>query len=466
MIFSSIPFLFYFLPIVLGLYFIAPKPLKNTVLLLSSLVFYAWSEPVYVVLIVFSILLSYIFAICVGKAQSKNAKRILTVIPVAINMGLLGYFKYADFFISNFSAVTGLSVPLLNIALPVGISFYTFQIVSYSVDVYRGDVEVQKNPINLAAYVTMFPQLIAGPIVRYSDIEKQFRRRTHSFEKASYGLRRFAFGLAKKVILANSLGEICADFKSSGDTTVAYYWLYAIAFTLQIYFDFSGYSDMAIGLGKILGFDFLENFNYPYISSSVTEFWRRWHISLSTWFRDYVYIPLGGNRVGKLRWILNIAIVWSLTGFWHGAAWNFIAWGMLYAVLLACEKLFLLKFLKKTRFIGNVYTLLVVILGFVLFNATDISEAITYIGGMFGIGTSGIASPDMLYTLRSYALVIVLAVVASTPLAKNAVERIKQSRAGERLVNTAEPIAIIAIFIIVVAYLVDGSFNPFLYFRF
>ena len=347
MLFSSIPFLYYFLPCVLLLYFLAPKRLKNAVLLLASLVFYAWGEPIYVLLMAGSIASGYVLGLLIEKFRAMPLGKLFLIVSVAISLGLLGYFKYVDFFISNFNAVFGLSVPLLRIALPIGISFYTFQLLSYTIDVYRGTVAAQRNFITLAAYIAMFPQLIAGPIVRYSDVAAQLKSRTHSFEKIALGIRRFILGLAKKILIANALGELCDIFRVSGDQSVLFYWLYAIAFTLHIYFDFSGYSDMAIGLGKVFGFDFPENFRFPYISASITEFWRRWHISLGSWFRDYVYIPLGGNRVGKAKWLRNILVVWLLTGFWHGAAWNFIVWGLLFAVLLVVEKLWLQKPLQK-----------------------------------------------------------------------------------------------------------------------
>ena len=345
MLFSSIPFLYYFLPCVILLYLIAPKMLKNTVLLLAILVFYAWGEPKYVVLMVVTILLGYIFGLLIERYQGRKISKLFLILSLVTSLGFLAYFKYADFFITNFNAVTGLSVPLLRLALPVGISFYTFQILSYTVDVYRGEVKAQKNPINLATYIALFPQLIAGPIVRYSDIALQLETRTHSFDKIAVGVRRFIIGLGKKILIADMFAGFCSTFMDSNDKSVVFFWLYAIAYSLQIYFDFSGYSDMAIGLGKMFGFDFLENFNYPFISGSITEFWRRWHMSLGTWFRDYVYIPLGGNRVSKLRGLFNIFVVWMLTGFWHGASWNFILWGLFFAVFLLIEKLWLLKYL-------------------------------------------------------------------------------------------------------------------------
>lgn len=464
MLFSSIPFLFYFLPCVLILYFISPKQLKNTVLLISSLVFYAWDRPKFALLMIAAIVSGYIFGLLIEKFRGKPMSKVFLVLSVGSSLAVLGIFKYTDFFISTFNSVSGLSVPLTGIALPVGISFYTFQILSYTVDVYRGDVAAQKNPINLAAYVAMFPQLIAGPIVRYSDIEKQLVKREHNFDAAAQGMRRLIIGLAKKILIANALGELCDVFRASDDKSVLFYWLYAIAFTLHIYFDFSGYSDMAIGMGKIFGFDFLENFDYPYISTSVTEFWRRWHMSLGTWFRDYVYIPLGGNRVSKIKWFRNIFVVWFLTGFWHGAAWNFIVWGLYFAVLLVLEKLWLKKYLDKSKVFSHIYVMLLVIISFVIFNAADMGEAIRYIGGMFGFGGVPAYSAEWLYYLRSYAVVIVLAIIGATPLPKKIAA--KFSEKSEKLFNVVEPVVLVGLLIVMTAYLVDGSFNPFLYFRF
>ena len=466
MLFSSIPFLYYFLPCVLILYFIAPKCLKNSVLLLASLFFYAWGEPKYVILMAVSITLGYVFGLLIEAWRGTKLSKLFLILSLVTSLGLLGYFKYADFFISNFNAVTGLSVSLLKIALPIGISFYTFQILSYTVDVYRGEVKAQRNFITLATYVALFPQLIAGPIVRYSDVAAQLESRTHSISNVALGARRFVLGLAKKVLIANALGELCDIFKESNDKSVLFFWLYAIAFTLHIYFDFSGYSDMAIGLGRIFGFDFLENFDYPYISGSITEFWRRWHMSLGSWFRDYVYIPLGGNRVPKARWFLNIFIVWLLTGFWHGAAWNFIVWGLFFAVLLVIEKLWLLKILKKSKVWNHFYVLFFVIISFVIFNAADMKEAFAYIGGMFGAGGIPFVSDEWLYYLRSYGLILIIAIVGATPLIKKLVLSAKNKTTGEKIINIAEPIVLVVLILMITAYLVDGSFNPFLYFRF
>ena len=466
MLFSSIPFLYYFLPAVLILYFIAPKKLKNSVILLSSLFFYAWGEPKYVILMIVSITVGYILGLLIEKFREKTLSKVFLAISVIFSIGALGYFKYSDFFIANFNAVTGLSVPLLRIALPIGISFYTFQLLSYTIDVYRGDTPAQKNPITLAAYISLFPQLIAGPIVRYSDVALQLENRTHTFAKISDGVRRFILGLSKKILIANALGELCDIFRASEDKSVLFFWLYAVSFTLHIYFDFSGYSDMAIGLGKIMGFDFMENFNYPYISKSVTEFWRRWHMSLGTWFRDYVYIPLGGNRVSKPRQFFNILVVWLLTGFWHGAEWNFPVWGLYFAILLLIEKSFLLKKLNKSKVISHVYVMFLVIISFVIFNAADMSVAFSDLAGMFGLAGVPVSSAEFVYYLRSYLLVIVIAIIGATPLPKKIVEKIREKETGNKVINLIEPAVCIILLVLITAYLVDGSFNPFLYFRF
>ncbi len=466
MLFSSIPFLYYFFPLFLILYFAVPKVLKNSVILIFSLVFYAWGEPKYVFLMAATILIGYIAGILIDKLKTKGGKKAAMIAAAGICFGFLGYFKYADFFISNFSAVTGLSIPLLRIALPIGISFYTFQIASYFFDVYMGNAAAQYNLINFAAYVTMFPQLIAGPIVRYVDIARELDNRTHSLELASVGIRRFIIGLGKKILIANTLGELCDIFKASDDKTVLFYWVYAIAFSLHIYFDFSGYSDMAIGMGKIMGFHFIENFDHPFISGSITEFWRRWHMSLGTWFRDYVYIPLGGNRVSKPRWFFNIFVVWGLTGFWHGAEWNFIAWGLMFGILLVVEKVWLLDKLKKTKVINHIYVLFFILISFVIFNSNNMTEALSYVGGMFGVGTKGLWNEETFYYIRSYGPMMLLAAVGSTPLVLNVANKLAAGEKTQKVVNVLEPIFLAAVLILCTAFLVDGSFNPFLYFRF
>ena len=467
MLFSSIPFLYYFLPIFFLIYFAVPRKFKNFVLLVASLFFYGCGEPKYLILMSISILIGYFGGMLTGFAKKKGAKRAFLSLSVLLLAGLLGYFKYADFFISNFNALTGLSVPLLRVTLPIGISFYTFQILSYVVDVYRGDTPVQKNLITFAAYVSMFPQLIAGPIVRYTDVERELETRTHSVTLAYDGAKRFLIGLSKKILLANLFAELCDTFRASGEKSVLFYWLYAIGFTMLIYFDFSGYSDMAIGLGKIMGFRFPENFNYPYLSRSVTEFWRRWHMTLGTWFRDYVYIPLGGNRVSFGRWIFNIAVVWFLTGLWHGAAWNFVLWGLLFAVLLVLEKLFLKKWLDKLpRILNHALVMLVIIISFVLFNASSLAEAGADIAGMFGGMGVPLVTTETLYYLRSYAVVFLLGILGCTPFPASLV---KHFAAGKRTVGVyrvLEVAALVALLLVCTAFLVDGSFNPFLYFRF
>lgn len=467
MLFSSINFLYYFLPCILLLYFISPKPIKNPVLLTSSLFFYWWGEPKYAFLMVCTILLGYGHGILIDKFKGKVIAKVFLVSSVSTSMALLGFFKYADFFIRNTNAVLGTSFSLLNLPLPIGISFYTFQILSYTIDVYLGDARVQKNPINLATYVALFPQLIAGPIVRYTTVEEELNHRTHSFKNFAYGANRFVIGLAKKVLIANALGELCEIFRDSDEKSVLFFWVYAIAFSLHIYFDFSGYSDMAIGLGRILGFHFLENFNYPYISKSITEFWRRWHMSLSTWFRDYVYVPMGGNRVKISRWLFNILVVWMLTGFWHGAEWNFIVWGLFFAFFLILEKLWLGKYLVKApSVLSRIYVLLLVVLSFVIFNANGMKEAISDIAAMLGTQDYPLITAETLYYLRSYTVVIGLAIIGSTPLTKSTVQRLQQDSTARRILNITEPVVIVALLLTITAYLIDGSFNPFLYFRF
>ncbi len=463
MLFSGIPFLFYFLPCVLFVYFIVPQKGRNAVLLAASLFFYGWGEPKFLLFMVFSIVQGYVFARLIGRGRRK---KLFLTLSLVLSFALLGYCKYADFFIENFNAVTGLSLPLLKIALPIGISFYTFQIASYEIDVYRGDVAAQHNFIDFAAYVAMFPQLIAGPIVRYRDIVPQLKERTHSLEAAASGASRFAVGLGKKVLVANVLAQLVSAYKASAEQTALYAWLYAIAFTLQIYFDFSGYSDMAIGLGRIFGFTFPENFRYPYIAKSITEFWRRWHMSLGTWFRDYLYIPLGGSRCSRIRHIFNILVVWMATGLWHGAAWNFVFWGLFYAVLLMAEKFFLLPALKKGRALPHVYVLLAVTLGFVLFDAASLKDALHQLGTLFGAGTASGLGTEALYMLRSYGVVLALAVLGATPLPAMLWKKAQEAKSLAPVLTVAEPLCTLALLALCTAFLVDGSFNPFLYFRF
>ncbi len=461
MLFSSVPFLFYFLPAVLLLYFLSPKALRNTVLLCASLFFYFWGEPKYLILMVASILVGYVFGILIDRCKHK---RLMLTLGIVCCLASLLYFKYADFFIANLNRLTGASLALLKIALPIGISFYTFQILSYLVDVYRGDASAQYNPIKLATYVALFPQLIAGPIVRYTTVAAELDERKTTVQDFSEGAFRFITGLAKKVLIANVLFELCEIFRDSTEQSVLFYWMYAAAFTLQIYFDFSGYSDMAIGLGRIFGFHFNENFDYPYISVSVTEFWRRWHMSLGQWFRDYVYIPLGGNRCGQARWFLNILIVWLLTGFWHGADWNFIIWGLYFAVWLVLEKLFLLRLYEKLpRIFRRVFVLFLVLVSFVIFNANGMAGALSDLAGMFGAKDIPLWTPETLYYLRSFAVIFVLAVLGATPFVKKCAQRLY---GGNAFSGALRAVCAFALLILISAYLVDGSFNPFLYFRF
>ena len=467
MLFSSIPFLYYFLPLVLAVYFLVPRGAKNAVLFASSLLFYAWGEPRFCVFMLLSIAQGYVFGRLIEKnrRRTKRSKLFLTA-SVCLSLGLLGYCKYADFFISGLNAVTGASIKLLHVALPIGISFYTFQILSYVVDVYRGSVPAQKSFLKLGTYIAMFPQLIAGPIVRYAEIAPQLDSRQTTLEDVSSGACRFVIGLSKKVLLANVLYELITAFQQSRDLSVLYFWLYAVSFALQLYFDFSGYSDMAIGLGRIFGFRFSENFNYPYISASITEFWRRWHISLGSWFRDYVYIPLGGNRVSKAKWLRNILIVWMLTGLWHGASWTFVLWGLGFAVLLVAEKLVYGRLLQRTHVLKHVYTLLLVTLSFVLFNADSVSEAVSQLGAMFGAGGLPLVSTEGVYYLKSYAGTFLFAAIGATPLVSNAISRFGKTRFGAQALTVLQPLVMLALLAACTAFLVDGSFNPFLYFRF
>ena len=460
MLFSSIPFLYYFLPAVLTVYFLVPRKAKNAVLLLSSLFFYGWGEPKYLALMVFTIASFYGCGLAIETAEKPAMKKFWLTVSVVIGIVLLTVFKYADFFLQSFAAVTGLSIPLLRLALPIGISFYTFQCMSYAVDVYRGNVPAQKNPISFGAYVALFPQLIAGPIVRYVDVARELESRKTTFEDVTYGARRFLIGLSKKILIANQLGQLTEIFRSSGEKSILFYWMYAVAFMLHIYFDFSGYSDMAIGLGRLFGFHFIENFNYPYLSRSVTEFWRRWHMSLGSWFRDYVYIPMGGNRVSKMRWVFNILTVWMLTGLWHGASWNFVLWGLLFAALLLLEKL-VFPVGKMPAFLQHLYVLFVVMVSFVLFNASDLTQAGADIAGLFGIGGIPAVTAESIYYLRSYAGIFALSIVGATPAVKNLAGRIPVKYAA-----VLEPLMLIGLLLLCTGYLVDGSFNPFLYFRF
>ena len=465
MLFSSITFLYYFLPLIIIFYFLVPFRFKNFVLLLFSLIFYSWGEPKYIILMILSIFCGYIEGLLIQKSVEKKYSRWVLACSCCIHLGLLGYFKYFDFLIENINALGGHLSPL-RIALPIGISFYTFQIISYLIDVYRRDCNAQHNLISFGAYVSMFPQLIAGPIVRYKDIESQLLFRTHSISKASLGIRRFVIGLSKKVLLANSFGKLCSIFLETQDPSVLYYWLYAVSFALQIYFDFSGYSDMAIGLGKLFGFEFPENFNYPYMSKSVTEFWRRWHMTLGNWFRDYVYIPMGGNRVPKKRWFFNIAVVWFLTGLWHGAAWNFILWGLLFAVILVLEKQWISKLLEKHSIISHFYVIGVLIISFVIFNATDLQNLRDILLVLFTGNGLPFVSHEFLYYFKSYGVLLFVGILGATPLCKEIYSNLESKEKWNHAFTILEPLVLLILACIVTAYLINDSYNPFLYFRF
>lgn len=466
MVFSSTIFLCVYLPLVLLGYYICPKKGRNLFLLIVSLVFYAWGEPKYVFLMIFSILVNYIFGRLMDKNRGRQKRmKLLLVLSVVIDIGLLSVFKYTDFIITNVNAIFGSSFDLLNIALPIGISFYTFQAMSYTIDVYRNDVRVQKNLIDFGMYITMFPQLIAGPIVRYADVQDQLAERSVTTADFSEGVMRFVVGLGKKVLLANQMGAVWSEiYALGGDVSALMAWTGAIAYTFQIYFDFSGYSDMAIGLGRMFGFKFPENFRYPYQSVSITDFWRRWHITLSTWFKEYLYIPLGGNRCGLARQALNLLIVWSLTGFWHGAGWNFVMWGLYYFVILFIEKLFLLKALDKLpKLFRHVYALLLIVIGWVIFASDDVSVLLPYLGSMFG--ANGAVGGMDVYTLFTKAVLLIICCVASTELPK----RLFLSATGamnEKAAFTIKSVMTIALLALSMILLIGDSYNPFLYFRF
>ena len=465
MLFTSISFLYYFLPALIIIYFITPKKYKNIILLIASLLFYFYGEPKYVFLMVLEIIIAYIGAILIDKY--KNQSKSILIITLFIHVFLLIIFKYTDFIIQTINDISNANIKLLNIALPIGISFYTFQIISYVIDVYNGKVKVQKNIINLATYVSLFPQLVAGPIVRYQTVEKELDDRVHSFNNFAYGIRRFSIGLAKKVLIANALGELCTKAFVLNETTVIFYWIFGISYMLQLYFDFSAYSDMAIGLGRIFGFNFPENFNYPYISKSITEFWRRWHISLGTWFKDYVYIPLGGNRDGKYKQIRNILIVWLLTGIWHGANWTFLIWGLLFGIILIIEKIFLNKFMEKLpSFIKRIYVLFIVMILFIIFNAENMSVALTNIKGLFGMNGEVFINDYTLHYLKSYLPLLIISLFGATPFIKTLIDKLRKNKYVNNIINILEPILIVMILVVVTSYLIDNSYNPFLYFRF
>jgi alginate O-acetyltransferase complex protein AlgI len=464
MVFSSLEFLLRFLPVVLALYFVVPRKLKNLFLLVASLIFYAWGEPVYVGLMIASCVVNYFLGIAIDRRRGSAGAKVALVFAISVNLALLGTFKYADFLIENVNRLLGSRIASPGLPLPIGISFYTFQALSYTIDVYRNRAPVQRNLVTLATYIALFPQLVAGPIVRYPTIAGELKERTHSIDLFATGAYRFVLGLGKKVLLANNIGTIWAAATATANPSVLLSWLGILAFALQIYFDFSGYSDMAIGLGRMLGFHLPENFDFPYVSQSVTEFWRRWHMSLGQWFRDYVYIPLGGNRVARPRWIGNILIVWSLTGLWHGASWNFAAWGLYFGLLLLIERLFLGQLLERLPGIArHVYTMGIVLISWVIFGFGSVTDIGDYLGNMFALRGVDLYNAEALYILQSNAILLLIALLGAVPLA-----RILYDRYAERGVvrTVAVPAFSVALLTVSIAYLVDSSFNPFLYFRF
>lgn len=468
MVFSSLTFLFVFLPIVLLIYYISPRPLKNFVILLFSLIFYAWGEPKFIFLIILSILINYIGALQIVKNSSDTEKRkFIFITLLLIDISILFFFKYYGFIISSIGSLFGIDLVIRDIPLPLGISFYTFQQISYIIDVYTKKTKVQKNLINFAAYITMFPQLIAGPIVKYNDLESQLKNRNENLTQFSSGVHRFIIGLGKKVLLANSIGAIWSEIKviPLNEISILTSWIGIIAFALQIYFDFSGYSDMAIGLAKMFGFEFLENFNYPYISKSVTEFWRRWHISVGTWFREYLYIPLGGNKKGNLIQIRNLFVVWFTTGLWHGASFNFIAWGIYFGVILFIEKIIFKNILNKLpSFLCHIYTLILVLIGWVIFDMNTLSSAMEYISIMFGLSNNLVVDKLSLFILSNNIVILLIGIICSTTLLPNVFKKLRCSLKKSNIFIIISMYLII--FILSISYLVGESFNPFLYFRF
>jgi alginate O-acetyltransferase complex protein AlgI len=471
MVFASLLFIAIFLPAVLIMYFVAPKKLRNLVLFLTSLVFYAWGEPIYIVLMIFSTFFDFTAGILIDKFKRQNkmfAAKCVLFTAMFMNLLFLCFFKYTDFFIRTINSIFGLQIPMLNLPLPIGISFYTFHTMSYTIDVYRGDAAVQKNIISFGTYITMFPQLIAGPIIRYKTISDQIDGRKENVSQFADGVKMFSIGMAKKVILANNIGLLWSQVQGlmPAEVSVVTAWIGIIAFTFQIYFDFSGYSDMAIGLGKMFGFEFLRNFEYPYIARSITEFWRRWHISLSTWFREYVYIPLGGNRTGKLKQYRNLLIVWFLTGLWHGASWNYVLWGLYFFVILVMEKAFMLKLLEKLpKFFQHSYAIILIILGWVLFSFENLPAGWVFLQKMFGVGAgTGFIDGQALYFLSNYGLILAICIVASTPILANLWQKLHEKR--DKIAEVLIPILSVAALFVSIAYLVDGTYNPFIYFKF
>jgi len=459
MLFSSITFIYFFLPLLLVIYFITPTKYKNLILLIFSLIFYFLGEPKYVIILISSCIINYYLS---KKIKKGKYPKTFIIISLIYNIGQLLIFKYTDFFIENINNIFNMNINYLYIIMPIGISFFTFQNIAYIIDVYNKKHEPAKNIIEYITYISFFPQLIAGPIVRYVDIKEDLKTRKTSFKTFSEGIKRFTIGLSKKVLLANVIGELT---KKCITDTIILSWLKPISYTLQIYLDFSGYSDMAIGLGLMFGFKILENFNYPLIAPSITDFWRRWHISLSSWFKDYVYIPLGGNKVNKIKWIRNIFIVWLLTGFWHGASWNFIIWGLYFGIILTIEKMFLKKYLDKTRIIKHIYTLIIIIISFLIFATESMNEIVLNIKNMFYINKISLINQETIYYLKNNLLIIIVCIIASTPLLKIIINKLKTTKIN-KLINVIEPFIYIILLILSTAFLIDASFNPFLYFRF
>ncbi len=473
MLFSSLIFLFVFLPLVILFYYISPRRVRNLVLLVFSLFFYAYGEPRYIFIMLLSISINYIMGFLVDIYRNhKNIIRFLMFLTVAMNISIIGYYKYANFLISNFNQIFNLNHDILNIIMPIGISFFTFQGLSYVIDVYREDGKVQRNPLNVALYISFFPQLIAGPIVRYETIADQIDSRQETLSGFSYGVERFIIGLSKKILIANTVGLIADEIFNMGlgNMSIVLSWIGIISYTLQIYFDFSGYSDMAIGLGSMFGFEFLENFNYPYISTSITEFWRRWHISLSTWFRDYIYIPLGGNRVKTSRFLFNIFIVWFLTGLWHGASWNFILWGLYYGLILIIEKMALGKYIKRMpKLFQHIYTIVLVMIGWVLFRSENIAHARDYLGIMFGMGNYQFINIKSLYYLIEYKYAFIIGILFSMPIYPYVIEKLNNIKTGWISIlvrDYIKGVLLILLFLLCMMYLINSTFNPFIYFRF
>lgn len=468
MVFSSVSFLYYFLPITLLLYLFVPNKFKNYILLLASIVFYMCGEPRYVLILIFSCVFNYLLGLFLSRTVSNKKKKCLMIFGIVIDFLILFYFKYLNFFVDNINKIFGAGIGLYVYAMPIGISFFTFQAASYVIDVYNDKVKATKSLLVFSTYLTMFPQLIAGPIVRYETIEEQMRadKSIIDYSKFALGIKRFIIGLSKKVILANVLGGFSKELLSLKNKTVLSHLLVSVSDTLQLYFDFSGYSDMAIGIGLILGFEFLENFNYPLIARSITDFWRRWHISLSTWFRDYLYIPLGGNRKGKYRTYLNIFIVWMLTGFWHGANWNFIIWGLYFAVILILEKMFLLKILSKSKVLSHIYSIVLIVIGFVIFNQTSLTNLGLFLKNMLGFGGLPFLNLETIFYFKNYLVIIIISVFLATPVLKSLIEKLKMKEKYRDLYDIIEIVICFILLIVCTSYIINESYNPFLYFRF